>query len=128
MLSGPEPQAVAMMAFSPKRMCALVRKEWIQVTRDALTCGSSSTMPVLQLSCSASPSYPTPEPADRPAVGGFLIRAHADAALQNSGYYDIRTLASEAEAERALAQGEVLFVIELPAISTARSTAAIPRF
>ena len=36
------------------------------------------------------------------------------AALQNTGYYDIRTLASEAEAERALAQGDVLFVIELP--------------
>jgi ABC-2 type transport system permease protein len=36
------------------------------------------------------------------------------AALRNSGYYDIRTLASEAEAERALAQGDVMFVIAFP--------------
>src|SRR5262249_53728831 len=37
------------------------------------------------------------------------------AALENSGYYDIRPMASEAEAERALAQGEVLFVVNIPA-------------
>ena len=36
------------------------------------------------------------------------------AALRNTGYYDIKTLASEADAERALAQGDVLFVIEIP--------------
>ena len=36
------------------------------------------------------------------------------AALRNSGYYDIRTLASEADAERALAEGELLFVISFP--------------
>ena len=36
------------------------------------------------------------------------------AALRNTGYYDIRPLASEAEAERALADGEVLFVINIP--------------
>jgi ABC-2 type transport system permease protein len=37
------------------------------------------------------------------------------AALQNTGYYDISMLSSEAEAERALAQGELLFVITIPA-------------
>src|SRR5262249_24947943 len=36
------------------------------------------------------------------------------AALENSGYYDIRMLASEDAAERALAEGEVLFVINIP--------------
>ena len=35
-------------------------------------------------------------------------------ALHNSGYYDIRTLSSEAEAERALAQGELMFVVQFP--------------
>src|SRR5207249_12321472 len=35
-------------------------------------------------------------------------------ALKNTGYYDIRPLASEAAAERALAEGEVLFVINIP--------------
>jgi ABC-2 type transport system permease protein len=37
------------------------------------------------------------------------------AALKNTGYYDISMLASEAEAERGLAQGELLFVINIPA-------------
>jgi hypothetical protein len=36
------------------------------------------------------------------------------AALRNTGYYDIRPLASEEAAERALAEGEVLFVINIP--------------
>ena len=37
------------------------------------------------------------------------------AALKNTGYYDIRPLPTEEAAERALAQGEVLFVINIPA-------------
>ena len=36
------------------------------------------------------------------------------AALRNTGYYNISLLSSEAEAERALAQGELLFVINIP--------------
>jgi ABC-2 type transport system permease protein len=36
------------------------------------------------------------------------------AALKNTGYYDIRPLASEAEAERGLADGELLFVVNIP--------------
>src|SRR5581483_5029567 len=36
------------------------------------------------------------------------------AALQNSGYYDIHTMTTEAEAEQALADGDVLFVVNIP--------------
>jgi ABC-2 type transport system permease protein len=36
------------------------------------------------------------------------------AALRNTGYYNISLLSSEAEAERALARGELLFVINIP--------------
>src|SRR6201999_4156668 len=36
------------------------------------------------------------------------------AALKNTGYYDIRPLASEAEAERDLADGTLLFVVNIP--------------
>ena len=36
------------------------------------------------------------------------------AALRNTGYYDIRPFASEEAAERGLAEGEVLFVINVP--------------
>jgi ABC-2 type transport system permease protein len=106
-----------MMAFSPKRMRALVRKEWIQVTRDALTLRFIILVPVLQLFLFGFAINTNPK--NLPT--GLLSADHSKyertltAALQNSGYYDIRTLASEAEAERALAQGEVLFVIELSA-------------
>jgi ABC-type multidrug transport system permease subunit len=36
------------------------------------------------------------------------------AALNNSGYYDIRVLRSEAEADAGLAGGDLMFVIEMP--------------
>jgi ABC-2 type transport system permease protein len=36
------------------------------------------------------------------------------AALHNTGYYDVRVLSSEAEAERGLARGELLFVVNIP--------------
>jgi hypothetical protein len=55
-----------MMALSFKRLRALVRKEWIQVTRDALTLRFIILVPVLQLFGSASPSTPTPRTC-RPA-------------------------------------------------------------
>jgi ABC-2 type transport system permease protein len=51
---------------------------------------------------------------------GLLSSEHSQyvgtivAALRNTGYYDIRPLASEEAAERALAEGEVLFVINVP--------------
>jgi ABC-2 type transport system permease protein len=94
-----------------------VRKEWIQVTRDALTLRFIILVLVLQLFLFGFAINTNPK--NLPT--GLLSADHSKyertltAALQNSGYYDIRTLASEAEAERALAQGEVLFVIELPA-------------
>jgi ABC-2 type transport system permease protein len=106
-----------MTAFSPKRLRALVRKEWIQVTRDALTLRFIILVPVLQLFLFGFAINTNPK--NLPT--GLLSADHSKyeraltAALQNSGYYDIRTLASEAEAEHALAQGDVLFVIELPA-------------
>src|SRR5262249_51700447 len=34
--------------------------------------------------------------------------------LRNTGYYDIEVLSSEAKAERALARGDLLFVINIP--------------
>src|SRR5476651_1874056 len=36
------------------------------------------------------------------------------AALRNTLYYDVQTLGSEAEAERALAGGRLLFVVNIP--------------
>jgi ABC-type multidrug transport system permease subunit len=102
--------------FSFKRFLAVLHKEWIQVRRDAFTLRMIITLPVLQLflfgyAINADPKHlPT----------GLLSANHSKyertlvAALRNTGYYDIRTLASEREAERALADGELLFVVNIP--------------
>jgi len=106
-----------MNGFSFKRFLAVLRKEWIQVRRDPFTLRMIIALPVMQLflfgyAINADPKHlPT----------GLLSADHSKyertvvAALKNTGYYDIRELASEAEAERGLADGELLFVVNIPA-------------
>jgi len=103
--------------FSIKRFIALLRKEWIQLRRDPFTLRMIILLPVLELflfgyAINADPkNLPT----------GLLSADHSKyersviTALHNTGYYKIRPLASEADAERALQRGEVLFVINIPA-------------
>jgi len=106
-----------MTNFSFKRLLALLRKEWIQVRRDSMTLRMIIALPIMQL-CLFGFAINT-NPQHLPT--GLLSQSHSKyertlvAALRNTGYYDIQTMTSEAEAERALAQGEVLFVIEIPA-------------
>jgi ABC-type multidrug transport system permease subunit len=103
--------------FSFKRLFALLRKEWIQVTRDAMTLRMIVALPIMQLFLFGYAINTNPQHLPT----GLLSQSHSKyertliAALRNTGYYDIQTMSSEAEAERALAQGEVLFVIEIPA-------------
>ncbi|MBV8776372.1 MAG: ABC transporter permease, partial [Alphaproteobacteria bacterium] len=104
------------MGFSWKRFRALLRKEWIQVRRDPFTLRLIIVLPIMQLllfgyAINTNPKHlPT----------GLVVAEHSNyerrlvAALQNSGYYDIRMLPSEAAAEKALAEGELLFVINIP--------------
>ena len=106
-----------MNAISSKRVAAVLRKEWIQLRRDPMTLRMIIALPVMQLflfgyAINANPkNLPT----------GLLSATHSKyertivTALQNTGYYDVRSLGSEAEAERALSAGEVLFVINIPA-------------
>jgi ABC-2 type transport system permease protein len=105
-----------MNGFSLQRLRSLLRKEWIQVRRDPMTLRLIIALPVMQLllfgyALNANPKHlPT----------GLLVAEHSKyertivAALQNTGYYDIRPLSSEAEAEQALADGELLFVVNIP--------------
>lgn len=105
-----------MNGFSIARFLAVLRKEWIQVRRDPFTLRMIIVLPVLQLflfgyAINADPKHlPT----------GLLSADHSQyersivAALHNTGYYDIRMLNSEAEAERGLADGELLFVVNIP--------------
>jgi len=102
--------------ISPRRLYALLRKEWIQVTRDAITLRAIIALPIMQLFLFGYAINTNPQHLPT----GLLSVAHSKyertiiAALRNSGYYDIRMLASEAEAERALTQGELMFVIAVP--------------
>jgi ABC-2 type transport system permease protein len=106
-----------MIAVSFRRLRALMRKEWIQVTRDALTLRFIILVPVMQLFLFGFAINTNPKnlPTGLLSVEHSKYERSIVAALQNSGYYAIRTLTSETEAERALAQGDVLFVVELPA-------------
>jgi ABC-2 type transport system permease protein len=105
-----------MNGFSFRRFLAVLHKEWIQVRRDPMTLRLIIALPVMQLflfgyAINTDPKHlPT----------GILSSEHSQyvrtivAALRNTGYYDIRPFASEEAGERALAEGEVLFVINIP--------------
>jgi ABC-2 type transport system permease protein len=102
--------------FSARRLVALLRKEWIQVKRDAITLRFIIAVPVMQLFLFGYAINTNPQhlPTGLLSVEHSKYERTVTAALRNSGYYDIRSLASEAEAERALAQGELMFVLEFP--------------
>jgi ABC-2 type transport system permease protein len=105
------------MSFSFKRLWALLRKEWIQVRRDAMTLRMIIALPIMQLFLFGYAINTNPQhlPTGLLSATSSKYERTLVAALRNTGYYDIRPMTSEAEAERALAQGEVLFVIEIPA-------------
>lgn len=111
-----------MSGFSIARFLAVLRKEWIQVLRDPLTLRFIILLPLMQLFLFGYAINTNPK--NLPT--GVLSADHSNyerrivAALQESGYYDIRHMATEAQAERALADGSVLFVVNVP-VNFARS-------
>ena len=105
-----------MSGFSFARLLAMLRKEWVQMRRDRATVGLTVALPLIQLflfgyAINANPRHlPT----------GLISAEHSTyertlvAALQNTGYFDIRSFTTEAQAEQALARGDVLFVLNIP--------------
>ncbi len=105
-----------MTGFSWRRFLAVLRKEWIQIRRDPMTLRLIMVLPMMQLflfgyAINTDPKHlPT----------GLISADHSEhersviAALRNTGYYDIRMLGSETEGERAIADGQVLMVINIP--------------
>src|SRR5271155_2333565 len=106
-------QGRGMMGLSFRRFLAVLRKEFIQVRRDPFTLQMVVALPVMQLflfgyAINSDPKHlPT----------GLLSADHSRyertilAAMKNTGYYNIKELSSEAEAEQDLADGELLFVV-----------------
>jgi ABC-2 type transport system permease protein len=105
-----------MSGISSKRVRSLLRKEWLQVRRDPFTLRLIIALPIMQLllfgyAINTNPKHlPTGLLAAEPSKYERTIVA----GLQNTGYYDIKTLRSEQEAEKGLAQGDYLFVVNIP--------------
>ncbi|MGH8455996.1 MAG: ABC transporter permease [Stenotrophobium sp.] len=103
--------------FSWARLLAVVRKEFIQLRRDRLTFAMMVGVPILQLALFGFAI--NSDPKNLPTV--VVSAEHSEftrslvAALRNSGYFDIvGTPATEAEADRLIALGEVQFVLRIP--------------
>jgi ABC-type multidrug transport system permease subunit len=105
-----------MNGFSWRRLYALMRKETIQVARDRITLRFIILLPIMQLflfgfAINTNPkNLPTGLLAAQPSKYERTIVA----AMKNTGYYKIQILRSEAEAERDLREGTLLFVVQMP--------------
>jgi len=104
--------------FSVARLIAVLVKEFIQIRRDRLTFGMMVGIPIIQLTLfgfaiNADPrNLPT---AVLSAEESVFTRSFVTA-LRNSGYFDIVGGAvSEAEARRLIDEGQVQFVVTIPA-------------
>jgi ABC-2 type transport system permease protein len=106
-----------MAALSPARIGAILVKEFIQMRRDRMTFAMMVGIPILQLILFGYAI--NTDPKDLPtavvtAEHGRFARS-ITAALANSGYFDLVSMATgEAEARRLLAEGEVAFVVYIP--------------
>jgi ABC-2 type transport system permease protein len=103
--------------FSFARFWAIVIKEFVQMRRDRLTFGMIIGVPVLQLllfgyAINGDPKHlPTAVLlADNSQQGRSLLSA-----FKNSDYFSfVREVHTEAEADAALARGEVQFIVTIP--------------
>jgi len=103
--------------FSLSRILAILVKEFIQLRRDRLTFGMIVGVPIMQLLLFgfAINNDPKHLPAAVAISDPGFFSDSIVAALQNSGYYDIRLATnSPVEARRLLAEGNVAFVVEIP--------------
>jgi len=103
--------------FSLARFWAVLTKEFVQMRRDRLTFAMMIGVPIMQLilfgfAINSDPkALPTAVlAADNSIYARTLVRA-----IENSGYFHVvREVASEADADRALALGSVQFVVTIP--------------
>ena len=106
-----------MNVFSWDRFAAVLVKEFVQMRRDRLTFAMMVGIPIIQLilfgfAINSDPKgLPTAVlSADNSVFARSFVRA-----MENSGYFKVvRHAASEAEAARALAVGEVQFALTIP--------------
>jgi len=105
------------MRFSPARFWAMVLKEFVQMRRDRITFAMMIGVPLLQLvlfgyAINSDPRHLSAAVivADNGPHGRTLLYA-----IRNSTYFDfVREVKTEAEAQEAIARGEVQFVVSIP--------------
>lgn len=104
--------------LSAARILAVLIKEFIQLTRDRLTYAMILVLPIVQLMLFGYAINNDPRHLPTAILvqdQGPMARSTLSA-LVNSGYFEIvRTAASPAELDEALARGEVQFALTIPA-------------
>ncbi|RQT79202.1 ABC transporter permease [Burkholderia cepacia] len=104
-------------AFSVARWWSVVLKEFLQLRRDRVTFAMIVGVPIIQLALFGFAINTDPKHlptavivADQSPFARSFV-----AAMRNSAYFDIvETLPDEAAGQRALARGDVLFVLNVP--------------
>jgi ABC-2 type transport system permease protein len=101
-----------------RRTWAMIVKEFLQLQRDRITFATMIFIPLMQLLLFGYAINTTPR--DLPT--GVLLQENSDvgrsilAAVRNTKYFKVvRQLRDEADLDDALASGEILFAIEIPA-------------
>jgi ABC-2 type transport system permease protein len=105
-------------SFSLGRLLAVMFKEFIQLRRDRLTFAMMIGIPLMQLILFGFAINADPKALPTLVVAheqGTLTRSLV-AAMRNTGYFEIlRTDATDAEADRSLAEGRAQFALIIPA-------------
>ncbi len=105
-----------MRGFSFRRFLAVLHKETLEMRRDPATIGLTIMLPLIQLflfgyALNANPRH---LPTGVLAAEESRYSRDLEAALTNTGYFDLRRFHTEHDADQALARGEVLFVLNIP--------------
>jgi ABC-2 type transport system permease protein len=117
-------------SFSFKRFVAMALKEFVQMRRDRMTFIFMVGVPVMQMILFgfAINTNPKDLPAALLCQDSSPFARSVVAAFENSSYFRFAARpASEAEAERAMKSGEVLFVVQIPQDFAASSCAGRSR-
>ncbi len=103
--------------FSPRRLGAMLVKEFIQMRRDRITFGMMLGVPLVQLALFGYAINTDPKglPAALVAAGNGHYSRAVVSALALTGYYRFtHAAASAGEADRLLTEGAVSFVVTIP--------------
>ncbi len=102
---------------SVARWWGIVRKEFLQLRRDRLTFGMMVAIPIVQLTLFGFAINSDPKHLPTAIINSDQSEFTRSflAAMRNSSYFDIvSTLSSEEAGRRALARGDVQFVLNVP--------------